>query len=143
MRFEILMNDAVIHQAAWLVTEHHADESFLAMVIAHKNYNLYDGNSSEIAEKLLDTFISMKIKPYKTWNPYSKVIGYASGNTIYVNTRKLNLPLKDRVANFIHEPLHLLGYSHKGNSVNAFNLGTVPYKVSAIFVKYLESIGKL
>jgi len=145
MRFEIEMNDAVIHQAAALVTRHYNNGNFLNLVAQEINFN-NTNDSGEVVARKLDALelnpLTVKIKPYKAWY-FSKVIGYASGNTIYVNTRKLGLPLKDRTANFLHESLHLLGYSHKGNSVNAFNLGTVPYRVSSIFVKYLESIGKL
>jgi len=143
MKFEVYINDPVIHKAANLVETHFRDMNFLKLIENVGLFNYSQHTAKSVATNIYSSNLYMTVKPYKTWNPYSKVIGYASGNTIFVNTRKLNLPLKDRVENFFHEPMHLLGYSHKGNSVNAFNLGTVPYKTASMFVKYLESIGVL
>jgi hypothetical protein len=143
MRFEIFINDPVIHKAANLVESHYRDEAFLKLLCGVDSFNYTNDHGIDVAVKISGSNLKMQIKSYKTWSIFSKVIGYASKDTIFVNTRKLNLPLKDRVENFFHEPMHLLGYSHKGNSVNAFNLGTVPYKTASMFVKYLESTGVL
>jgi len=143
MKFEIFINDPIIHKAANIVEAHFKDQSFLNTLCGIEKFNFTYHSGVHVAANIATAELKIQIKPYKTWNPYSKVIGYASGSTIFINERKLNLPLKDRVDNFFHEPMHLLGYSHKGNSVNAFNLGTVPYKTASIFVKYLESIGVL
>ena len=143
MKFEIFINDPIIHKAANIVETHYKDEAFLKLLCGIEKFNFTYQSGVHVADNISVSELKMQIKPYKTWNPYSKVIGYASGNTIFVNDRKLNLPLKDRVENFFHEPMHLLGYSHKGNSVNVFNLGTVPYKTASMFIKYLESIGKI
>jgi hypothetical protein len=143
MKFEIFINDPVIHKAANLVETHYKDSEFLFNLGAIQNFNHSYDSGYAVGVKIFNSELKIQIKPYKTWSPWSNVIGYASGNTIYCNTRKLHLPLKDRVENFFHEPMHLLGYSHKGNYVNAFNLNTVPYRTASIFVKYLESIGKL
>ncbi len=143
MKFNIKMDDKTIRQAAALVERHYDDYKFLDLVSNSTSFNYTKDRGFVVADKIFNGIIGMNIVPYKTWSPWSKVIGYAKGNTIYVNTRKLDLPLKDRVENFMHEPLHLLGYSHKGNSNNEFNRNTVPYRVASVFVKYLESIGKL
>jgi hypothetical protein len=143
MRFNIKMDDKTIHEAAGLVEKHYKDSAFLRRVGEIEKFSYSATKGFDVVNKLQASSIVMTITPHKTKWPWSKVIGYASGNTIYINTRKLDLPLKDRVENFMHEPLHLLGYSHKGNANNEFNRGTVPYKVASIFVKYLESIGKL
>ena len=143
MKFEIFINDRVIHKAANIVETHYKDQAFLNILCGIEKFNFTYHSGVHVAANIAASELKIQIKPYKTWNPYSNVIGYASKDMIFVNTRKLNLPLKDRVENFFHEPMHLLGYSHKGNSVNAFNLGTVPYKTASMFVKYLESIGVL
>ena len=143
MKFEIFINDNVIHKAANLVETHYKDQAFLNILCGVEKFNFTYHSGVHVAANIAASELKMQIKLYKTWNPYSKVIGYASDNTIYVNERKLNLSLKDRVENFFHESLHTLGYSHKGKTNNEFNRGTVPYKVAEIFVKYLESIGKL
>ncbi len=142
MKFTIELQNETIRKAAELVMRHYNDKEFLTLLYVEKFlHTSHDGFT--IAHNVRNAKLGMTIKPYKTFSPWSNVIGYATGNTIFVNTRKLDLPLKDRVENLFHEPMHLLGYSHKGNRVNAYNLQTVPYKAAAIFVKYLESIGKL
>ena len=143
MKFNIFINDKTIHEAAEIVHNHYKSARFLDSVYFSKPFNLCRSTPPMVAAEILKADIIMDIVPYKTKWPWSKVIGYASGDTIYVNTRKLDLPLADRVENFMHEGLHLLGYSHKGNTNNEFNRGTVPYAVSALLVKYLKSIGKL
>jgi hypothetical protein len=143
MKFNIKMDDKVIHEAAALVEKHYIDSGFLRRIGEIQKFSYTVKKGFDVVSSLQASSVVMTIAPYKTKWPWSKVIGYASGNTIYVNTRKLDLPLKDRTINFLHESLHALGYSHKGNTNNAFNRGTVPYKVAEIFGKYLESIGKL
>lgn len=142
MKFTIELQNETIRKAASLVMEHCTDNRFLERLYEEKFlHTSHDGFM--ISHNIRNAKLGMTIKPYKTFSPWSKAIGYATGNTVFVNTRKLDLPLKDRVENLFHEPMHLLGYSHKGNRVNAYNLQTVPYKAAAIFVKYLESIGKI
>lgn len=143
MKFTIELQNETIRKAASLVMDHYKDSVFLFNLGYVQNFNHTHDSGYALGKKIFNCDLGMTIKPYKTFSPWSNVIGYATGNTIFVNTRKLDLPLKDRVENLFHEPMHLLGYSHKGNRVNAYNLGTVPYKAAAIFVKYLESIGKI
>jgi predicted metallopeptidase len=143
MNIKLEINDETIRKAASLVMEHYKDEEFLVNVRATGSFNHTKDRGNSIADKIIDSNLEITIKPYKTFSPWSKVIGYAKGNVIYVNTRKFDLPLKDRVENIFHEFLHTLRYSHKGNRVTAYNLRSVPYAVSSMFVKYLESIGKV
>lgn len=52
------------------------------------------------------------VVPYKAWFG-SKVLGYAEGNTVFENTRKMNvLSLPERIGHIGHEITHLFGYSH-------------------------------
>ncbi len=134
--------DERIALASKLVMDHYNDKAFLKQIKAVKSFNHTHDQGYNITDKLIYAEIEITIKPYKTLSPWSKVIGHARGNTIYVNTRKLDLPLEDRVANIMHEALHLLGYSHKGNRVTEYNKNTVPYRVSKIFSEYITNLQK-
>ena len=143
MKIIIEMQGETIRKAASLVMEHYKDPGFLVNLGAIHNFNHTNDTGYELGRKIYNSDMTMTIKPYSTFSPWSKAIGYASGNTIFVNVRKLDLSLKDRIENLFHESMHLLGYSHKGNRVNEYNLKTVPYLGANLFVKYLESIGKI
>jgi hypothetical protein len=57
--------------------------------------------------------LNVEILPYKTKSPWSKVLGYAQGNRVYENTRKMgSLTLPERVGHLGHEVVHLFGYHH-------------------------------
>jgi len=142
MKFEIHMDNERIHQAAALVEKHYKDIQFLHKVEMNKTFNFTSRNGLYVAHDIRQSELTMKIKSYTTWNPFSKVIGHAKGDTIFINTRKLDLSLEDRIQNLFHEYLHLLGYKHKGNSVNEFNNGTVPFNVAKIFSQYVMSLGR-
>ena len=140
------VNDNTVQQACAIVEKYYHSIDFYDSIKDEKFNGIKTINSitgaSVYWDKLL--FISVVyVKPYKTWSPWSRVIGYAKGNTIFVNTRKLDLPLKDRVENARHEIFHREGFSHNGNRVTAHNLQTVPFKGASLFVKYLERIGVL
>jgi hypothetical protein len=131
-----------VREACRLVENHFKDWEFCERIKDTK-FNHTSQNGEMISQETFYFKKTVHVKPYKTFSPWSKVIGYAQGNTIYINTRKLDLPLKDRVENIRHEIFHLQGYAHKGNRVTEYNLKTVPYLGANLFVKYLESIGKI
>lgn len=140
------VNDKTVEQACMIVQSYYHDVKFYNSIKDEKF------NSAKLRNTITGTDVYWEklglssivyVKPYRTWYPFSKVIGYAKGNTIFVNTRNLDLSLEDRVINIRHEIFHLEGFSHKGNTVNEFNLGTVPYKGSILFAKFLKSIGVL
>lgn len=141
MKFEIHMDNERVHQAAALIEKNYKNIQFFYRVERNKSFNFSTHSGLEVAQKINNSNLVIKIKPYTTWNPFSKVIGHAKGDTIFINTRKMDLSLEDRVCNLFHEYLHLLGYKHKGNSVNDFNNETVPYKVARIFSGYVMSLG--
>jgi hypothetical protein len=124
------------------VSAHFKDEAYKDFVAGVK-FNYTNNNGLDIFWNTFNFEKIVYVKSYTSLSPWSKVIGYATDNTIYINTRKLGLPLKDRIENIRHEIFHLQGYSHKGNRVNEYNLKTVPYLGANLFLKYLESIGKV
>ena len=115
------------------------DNHFLMLVSEIESFNETKHSGKEVAHTIKSANFTVNIVPYKTTNPYSSVIGYASGNTVYVNTRKLGLSFKDRASNFMHEILHLMDYSHNGNYNNSYNQNTVPYRVGDLFGEYANT----
>ena len=136
------VSNEIVRQACGLVQLHFKDKG-LKDFFSDVKFNHTDDYGLDVYWNTFDFNQIVYVKPYTSLSPWSKVIGYATDNTIYINTRKLDLPLKDRVENIRHEIFHLQGYSHKGNRVTEYNLRTVPFKGANLFVKYLESIGKI
>lgn len=133
------INHPTLQQSALLFMRHYRDDEFLALVKNVSHFNHTADIGLIVADKIAGAKLEIEVLPYKTFSPWSKVIGYAEGNKIFVNTRKINLPLEDRVENLMHETAHLLGYSHKGNYVTMYNLRTVPFVLGALFSKYIMS----
>lgn len=136
------VNNETVRQACGLVQLHFKDKDLVDFFNDVK-FNHTEDYGLDVYWNTFDFNKIVYVKPYTSLSPWSKVIGYARDNTIYINTRKLGLPLKDRIENIRHEIFHLQGYSHKGNRVTEFNLKTVPYLGANLFVKYLESIKKV
>ncbi len=141
MKIIVEMNDTAIKQACYLVESHHNSDDFIEKLFPHA-FNM--ANFKDVRAALYTTQDKIfYVREYKTFNPWSRVVGHYSNGVCYINSR-MKLSLKDRVENIFHEICgHGLGFKHNGNRVNKFNLETFPYKGSKIFVKYLESIGKL
>jgi hypothetical protein len=141
MKISMHFNHPTTREACRIVMMHYQDKDFLDLISqAEFNHTMHD--SFTVANRLRNLMFGLEIdvKLYKTLNPWSKVIGYADGETIYVNERKLDLPLLDRIENIYHEATHLCGFSHLGNTPNKYNLETVPYKAANIFAKYCKGI---
>jgi hypothetical protein len=144
MKFLVEINDPIVKRAAHIVETHYADPEFRKLLDGIRfNHTTFIGTQcfDIMGMNLKDAVV--KILSYKTFNPWSNVIGYSIDDDIFVNTRKLHLPLQDRVENIWHELSHVAGFSHNGNRVTEYNLKTFPYLGSSIFVKYLKSIGVL
>lgn len=141
MQIKVFVNDENIRKAASIVMKHYNDRQFLDLVMNVSNYNYTIHSPVQIAlvvEKVMDS-LEVEIKSYKSFNPWSNAVAYVKGNTIYFNERKFGTVV-DRCGTIMHECLHLVGYRHKGNYPNAFNLSTVPYKVQMLFERYIKGI---
>lgn len=136
------VNNETVRQACRLVEANFKSNSYLNSLISVK-FNFTNDSGYEVAKNTEVFEGTIYVKSYTTFSPWSKVIGYAKGNTIHINTRKLDLPLKDRIENIRHEIFHLQGYSHNGNRVTEFNLKTVPYLGANMFAKFIEVSGKI
>jgi hypothetical protein len=142
MKIYCEVNDENCRKAASIVMKHFQDREFLQRLENVSSFNYTTDSSQVVAQRLakIMSHLEIKIVPYKSMNPWSKAIGYAEGNTIFVNTRKLHLSFIDRVENIFHEASHLCNYSHDGNRVTQFNLRTVPYLSASIFARYVQEL---
>lgn len=142
MKIFVGMNDENIRRAASITMKHYADAEFLNRLAKVKKFNHTDYSPLEVSKILPVAMkdISLEVIPYKSINPFSAAIGYAEGDKIFINTRKPNLPVMDRVQTLYHESCHVVGFTHKGNRPNMYNLGTVPYLAANIFMGYVREI---
>lgn len=144
MRIHIQIDNQTIEIAAHLLAKYYNSYKFLEQLRTVKSFNYTSATGNDVAESLKNANIDIYIVGYKPWNRWSRVIGHAKLDrrtktvTISCNLYKLNLPLLARVNNFMHESLHGLGYSHKGNTNNEFNRGTIPYKVGKLFEEFVK-----
>lgn len=142
MRIICEINDENVRKSATIMMKHYNDEDFLTK-IREEDFFTHTNHSPVTVASVLEKFpkdLLIFIKPYKTFNPFSNVIGYADKNIIYINTRKLGLNWLDRVENLYHEMTHICGYSHKGNRINSYNLQSVPYLTANIFKRHVSEI---
>lgn len=77
------------------------------------------------------------LRHYRTINPKSSATAHTVKDEIYFN--KWNFSGKPLIVmnTTIHEYMHVLGYSHKGNRPKGLE-NTVPYKVGNMSEKYYE-----
>lgn len=142
MKIYCEVSDENTRTACSVVMKHYQDLQFHQAIKLVPKFNHTDLSSYDVSKKLYDTmpFLEIFVKPYAPKLPWSKAIGYAEGNTIWVNTRKLYLSKYDRIENIFHEATHLCGFSHNGNRVTAYNLKTVPYLSASIFKQHVYKI---
>lgn len=140
MQIDNRINDEIITDAVSLMIHHCTDIGFLQRIVPI-TFNYEPMNGKMLAHSIANRLVDLKItlKPYRPFSPWSKVVAYASGNTIYFNIRK-QMPLKDRVETIMHESLHLCGFKHKGNRADEYNLKTVPYLAAKIFSEYVMEL---
>lgn len=128
IRFNVTVNEPKLKTAAYW-----AERYFFLMPSAHlpATFNHTTDNLTQVLNKIRkaqDAGVTVEVRTYRPMWRWSKAIAYAKGGTIFVNQYKIDsLDVADYVGNFVHEAMHVLGYSHKGNRVTAYNLKTVPY----------------
>ncbi len=62
--------------------------------------------------------LTCAVIPYRTFNPWSKVMGYSDTHDIYLNTRKIWTP-EQTISTVVHELGHVIfpEYSHGNNTL--------------------------
>lgn len=121
--------------ANWLLTS----SEFYDEIEKVKTFTHSNEDGFEVSRKLKNNrhIMQVNVKEYKSLWPWSKAIGYFSKRRprdINVNIRKIDsLDVWDYIGNYIHEKMHMLGYSHKGNNKYKHNnVDSVPYLVGYI-----------
>jgi len=142
MKVKVNVDDPIIRASARLLEDHCQDRAFMKKIAEVKQYNHTSLSPVEVAQGLyLDAhYAEITIEGYKSFLPWSKSIGHAEGTTIFINLRKTKLDVYQRAGNLYHEFSHLAGFSHDGNKVTPYNLGSVPYKAGQIFEDYLRDL---
>lgn len=122
IRIDRSFKDTQIDQALGLLLKFVNEDGFwphLKNWVASVNLSQHDilEKDSDILGHIYYMFncdLNVDIVPYKTKWPLSSVLGYAEGNRVYENTRKVNaLELHERVGHLGHEIVHLFGYHHE------------------------------
>ena len=128
IRFEVNVNEPKLKTAGYWA------ERYLYLLPSAElpaTFNHTTDNLTQVFNKIhksQDASVRIEVRTYRPMWRWSKAIAYAKGGTIFVNEYKISsLDVADYVGNFVHEAMHVLGYSHKGNRVTAYNLKTVPY----------------
>lgn len=144
MKINIKTSDATIIEAVRLFEKYWDEYDFIASIANHGEFNECDLHGYRLGNAILQRFSDLEftVTTYRPWNPWSKAIAYASGKTIYFNTRK-SFPLMDRVETIWHECSHLAGFKHRGNQNNEWNRGTLPYFGAGLFREFVEQQEKL
>lgn len=128
--------DAAIVSAERLLKH---DSPMLAEIEMKNDFAFDSGKGSYVASKLRTGYYPLTISTYLPWNPFTKVIGYYDGSSIFINLKILpRLHMKDMVANLLHEYAHHCGFTHGNNyPSHEKNLYSVPYFISSNIEKWL------
>lgn len=130
-----------IRKACAIVLKHYKDDEFLKMVKEIDTFNYTSDPGIIVAHKIQSFNGEVRISSYRPFWRWSKAIAYEKNDVVYFN-EYIDAPVLDRVETIAHEIYHAIGYSHKGNYVNQFNISTVPYLCANLFKKYVsEKLG--
>lgn len=115
------------------------DPSFASLW--HQESPTYNNNCSQetILASLKEGEILLNLNFYTPFWPWSSVVSYESGGSIYYNSRKFNsLSVNDLSSNLLHEASHKLGFTHPGNKPTPSVLHTVPYTLNRVFEAWIN-----
>jgi hypothetical protein len=100
-------------------------------VLNRSSFTYSTATSDSIRENIKEGF-DVIINTYSpsVWKggAWSKVIGYQSKGTVFLNTKYVNRPDCEVINTIVHETMHNLGYSHGGNDPKGKG-ESVPYWV--------------
>jgi hypothetical protein len=141
--FKIYTADKEIHEACRTVQSRLFEFAFYEQLCNVQKFNHSEMSGKQVWEAMFQTALTVEVREYKTWNPWSRVIGHAKNGVIYFNMRKKDIDQQSSVEFILHELMHLWGFKHNGNRVTSYNLKTVPYMVARMFAKYVMTTEKL
>lgn len=132
-----------IDRAIQVVLKHYRDEEFLRRF---KEVTFSCGSTYEtIMERMANeqTHSLVTIGRYRPWWFLSRAVAKyttttGGHKTILFNQYRLDaLEVSDLIETVFHEICHHWGFKHVTNYRTAYNLETVPYKLSTIFKQYI------
>jgi hypothetical protein len=124
-----------IEDSAKTVGKLFSNTLFLNAVANHGKFDHTKLNAYEVANLILHTReIQIYVGFYS--NFFTRAIAYERNGRIFFNTRK---EAAGTWANIMHESLHVLGFSHNGNTPRG-NENSVPYKLPEIAKRFIKVI---
>jgi len=150
MRIQNNTEHQTLKQVVPFFMEHYRDKEFLDMVREHEAFNRTRDSGDVIAQKILNDTSLVTIGEFEGRRK-SRCIASTSmrTDTIWFNTRMLDLPtdqkeqadlIDARINTIMHEYVHTLGYTHRGNRRTNYNLKTAPYIIGDLFAQYKKRI---
>lgn len=102
----------------------------LKAIYAKNDWKYGESLGQLVVFKILNCDSIAEVRFYRSFNPWSRVVGYAKGGKIYINERKAS-DYKTIVGNLVHEYMHVVGFTH-GNNYKTKDkcLYSVPYFAS-------------
>lgn len=98
-----------------------------------KYFTYTEDDNKQVVRKLRAFFKQEKIveiEGYKSWNRWSKVIGYTSKGRYFINLRKIDsLTSMQWSGNICHELCHIASYKHGNNYPSEKKKVSVPYLI--------------
>jgi hypothetical protein len=129
---EFAVNSAKIANCVTALPQYHSK------ILAEEYYSHFTGKNSEIVESLLSDKKAI-IKTYFKRFTKAKAYRIPGQSEIYINMAKISPNTESIIVTLIHERLHVLGYSHRGNNRNKYNnINSVPYKASMLSKGFLS-----
>lgn len=139
-RFYInVINDKV--KDAAIVAERllHYESNMMKELRLKNDWKYNSGSGEEVYQSFAKSDKVVPVFFYKTFNPWSSVLGYFDGKAIYINSRKINqLEHSDLVGLLLHEYGHAVGFTHGNNYKTEDKIKfSVPYYISENINKWI------
>ena len=133
MRFRNNIIDSRINDAVKIANDLLlAGSSLINHISKKEDFKYKSGAGIQVAVNLLCAKEPIDIYVYKSINPFSKALGYFDGESIWINSRKIDsLNSSELIGLLLHEYAHYCGYKH-GNNYKTLDkcLYSVPYYLS-------------
>lgn len=133
MRFRNNIIDSRINDAVKKANDMlQAGSNLIEHISSKEDFKYNSGMGIQIALNLILAREPIDIYVYKSINPFSKALGYFDGESIWINSRKIDsLNSSELIGLLLHEYAHYCGYKH-GNNYKTLDkcLYSVPYYLS-------------
>lgn len=140
MRFENrTMSNEIMDAIALTGMLFNPNSKMMKEIKGKNDFKFNSGNGAEVFLNLLTERSPVKVFTYKPFNPWTSAIGYFSGESIHVNSRKLPFLTTASLTGLLcHEYAHYCGYRHGNNwPSEEKNIYSVPYFLSSNISRWL------